>query len=176
MCQCGCSNPYIEHAYELPNRQVVAYDVYHGCDQCFSGPGLNIYVYPNKKSEWLRSAKIEQFKPDEYGGDGGSGIAINFFEVTDLKAEANEMEQQGCTIGPADNQYATLQDWLDDFGLDLIQGAMRRFQKRMAVTLAELNRELGIPESEVPEEIERMAPGVVKEMAAEWTSCESCRE
>ena len=39
MCQCGCSNPYIEHAYELPNRQVVAYDVYHGCDQCFSGPG-----------------------------------------------------------------------------------------------------------------------------------------
>lgn len=142
MCQCGCSNPYIEHAYELPNRQVVAYDVYHGCDQCFSGPGLNIYVYPNKKSEWLRSAKIEQFKPDEYGGDGGSGIAINFFEVTDLKAEANEMEQQGCTIGPAG--FTSL-----------------------AVTLAELNRELGIPESEVPEEIERMAPGVVREMAAE---------
>lgn len=38
---------------------------------------------------------------------------------------------------------------------------------RLAVTLAELNRELGIPESEVPEEIERMAPGVVREMAAE---------
>jgi len=38
---------------------------------------------------------------------------------------------------------------------------------RLAVTLAELNRELDIPESEVPEEIERMAPGVVKEMAVE---------
>jgi hypothetical protein len=37
----------------------------------------------------------------------------------------------------------------------------------LAVTLAELNRELDIPESEVPEEIERMAPGVVKEMAVE---------
>jgi hypothetical protein len=37
----------------------------------------------------------------------------------------------------------------------------------LAVTLAELNLELGIPESEVPEEIERMAPGVVREMAAE---------
>jgi len=33
--------------------------------------------------------------------------------------------------------------------------------------LAELNRELDIPGSEVPAEIERMAPGVVRAMAAE---------
>ena len=70
MGQCGCGDTYIEHAYELPAGHVVAYDVYHGCSECFSGPGLNIYVYPDRKSEWLRTAKIEPFEPDEFGGAG----------------------------------------------------------------------------------------------------------
>jgi len=38
---------------------------------------------------------------------------------------------------------------------------------RLVVSLAELNRELDIPGSGVPAEIERMAPGVVRAMAAE---------
>ena len=60
----------------------------------------------------------------------GAGISVGFFAVDDLKAEAAELAKRG-DIGPGQDQYANLVDWLDDFGLDLIQGAMRRFHEHM---------------------------------------------
>lgn len=130
MGQCGCGDVYIENAYELPGGQVVAYDIYQGCRDCFSGPGLNIYVYPNRKSEWLETAKIESFQPDQFGGARGAGISVGLFEVADLISEAKELTEIG-SIGEGPEDYANLGDWLDDFGLELIQGAMRRFHERM---------------------------------------------
>jgi hypothetical protein len=123
VCQCGCGDTEIDKAYALPDGTVVAYDIYQGCKDCFSGPGVAVYLYPNRKSEWLRDVKIGKFKPDEYGGNGGMGISVGLFDVEDLKAEADELE--------GIENYADLSEWLDEFGLDLIQGAMRRFQKRI---------------------------------------------
>lgn len=130
MGQCGCGETSVENAYKLPKGTVIGYDIYRGCAGCFAGPAISIYVYPNAKSEWLSHAKIEDFTPDEYGGNHGHGINVAFFEVEDLKEESVELAQEA-DIGPGDDQYATIADWLDDYGLRLVQGAMRRFTKRM---------------------------------------------
>jgi hypothetical protein len=82
-------------------------------------------------SPWLRLVKPEAFEPSEEGGNSGYGISIGLFEVEDLLAEAKHLEKQGC-VGAGEDDYATVHDWLEDFGLDLVKGAMRRFQKRIA--------------------------------------------
>ncbi len=81
MGQCGCGDIPVENAFQLPSGEVVGYALYRGCDECFAGPAVDIFIYPNNTSEWARDAKIENFKPDEYGGNEGRGIPITFFEV-----------------------------------------------------------------------------------------------
>lgn len=134
MGQCGCGETNIEKGFTLPSGVVVAYHVYRGCPDCFSGPGISVYIYPNKKSEWLQHAKLEPFTPDEYGGESGHGIPISFFEVKDLIASAKQI---GGTEMSEDG-YETVEDWLYDNGLEMMQDAMVRFRKRMAAIAKEI--------------------------------------
>lgn len=131
MGHCGCGDTCLDKAYKLPDGKILAYQIYQGCSKCFAGPGVAFYAYPDGKSPWLRLVKPEAFEPSEEGGNSGYGISIGLFEVEDLLAEAKHLEQQG-RVGADEDDYATVQDWLGDFGLELIQGAMRRFQKRIA--------------------------------------------
>ncbi len=131
MCQCGCGEIPIENGAVLPNGSVVAYGIYRGCDTCFSGPAVTVSVFNNARSEWLMHAKLEDFVPDEDGGNHGRGINVGLFEVQDLKAESIELSKEAKVARGGDN-YATIADWLDDFGLRLVQGAMRRFDQRIA--------------------------------------------
>lgn len=127
MGQCGCGETSVEHGYKLPSGVVVAYDIYRGCRDCFAGPAINVFVYPNGKSEWLRHAKIEELKPDEYGGNHGHGIPISFFEVRDLIAAAKQ-------IGGLDwdeDGYG-FEEWMEENGLQMMQSALGIFSKRMA--------------------------------------------
>ena len=126
MGQCGCGDLSIDKAFQLPKGIVVAYDIYRGCGECHAGPGVSIYIYPNKKSEWLEGVKIESFTPSEDGGDSGNGIPISFFEVSDL---ANAAKAIGETKLSRDG-YRSVEDWLSDYGLQMMQDAMRLFAKR----------------------------------------------
>src|SRR4051812_4848038 len=131
MCQCGCGEFPVENAYELPDGQVVGYGIYRGCADCNPGPGISIYVYPDRKSEWLEQAEIEPYEPSEFGGNGGSGISFGLFEVEDLQAEAKDLtDGEGATIGRGRDQYRNIEDWLEDYGLRMVQGAMRRYASR----------------------------------------------
>src|SRR5690348_11789267 len=132
MGECGCGETCVETAVRLPDGVIVGHDVYHGCPECFRGPAFAIYIYPNDKSEWLRHSKIEEFVPDEYGRNHRYVVSVGLFEVTDLRAAAAESCKEGGTIGRGRNQYANLDDWLDDFGLRMVQDAMSKFTQRMA--------------------------------------------
>lgn len=127
MGQCGCGDVPVENAFKLPSGEVIGYFVYRGCDECFAGPAIDIFVYPNAKSEWVRDAKIESYKPDEYGGNGGHGIPIALFEVRDLIEAAKKI---GGTELSKDG-YESVEDWLSDYGLQMMQDAMRLFEKRV---------------------------------------------
>lgn len=130
MCQCGCGDTAIEKAWKLPNGNVLAYQQYRGCRECFAGPGVSLLLFDTPKSEWLEGVKIQSIKPDKYGGDGGHGLAFSFFEVQDLQKQAAEMEE-----GDAVTEYSGyggLSEWLNEHGLELLQGAMRKFEARIA--------------------------------------------
>lgn len=134
MGQCGCGDAYIEKGYELPGGTVVAYDIYHGCQECNPGPGISIFLYPSRESGrmWLDSAKIEKYTPDEFGGNHGHGIRFGLFEVEDLEAEAQEIiAKESGEIDTEGEGYTTFQDWLHDFGLVMVQGAMQRYRHRI---------------------------------------------
>jgi hypothetical protein len=123
MCQCGCGEFGVAKAFRLPDGKVVAYGIYRGCRDCFNGPGISIYVYPDDKSEWLEGVKIQPYTPNEYGG---VGIPISFFEVSDLIAAAKklggiELEEEG---------YHSFDEWLDENGLRMMQDGMKIFDKR----------------------------------------------
>jgi hypothetical protein len=127
MGQCGCGDLPIENGYQLPSGEIIAYAIYRGCDECHAGPAVDIFIYPNKKSEWIRDAKIETYKPDEYGGNQGHGIPIAFFEVRDLVAAAKAIG--GTTLSK--DGYDSVESWLEDYGLQMMQDAMRLFEKRV---------------------------------------------
>jgi hypothetical protein len=134
MGQCGCGDTSIDKGYVFPNGTVVAYDIYRGCRDCNPGPGISIYAYPSRRAGrmWLSGVEIEKYKPDEYGGNGGYGISFGLFEVEDLIAEAKELVAvESGEIDPDGDGYATIQDWLHDYGLLMVQGAMRRYCKRI---------------------------------------------
>ena len=127
MGQCGCGEVPVERGFKLPSGAVLGYMVYRGCRDCHAGPAVTIFVYPNGKSEWLEHAKIEPYKPDEYGGNHGHGIPIAFFEVADLIEAAKSI---GETRMSRDG-YRSVEDWLHDNGLLMMQDAMRLFTKRI---------------------------------------------
>lgn len=127
MGQCGCGEIPVENAYKLPSGEVVGIAIYRGCDDCHAGPAVDVFVYPNAKSEWVRDAKIEKYKPDEYGGNHGHGIPIAFFEVRDLIKAATAIG--GTNLD--DEGYNSVEDWLEENGLRMMQDAMRLFEKRV---------------------------------------------
>lgn len=127
MCQCGCGEFPVTHAYELPSGEVIGYGIYRGCSDCFSGPGVSFYVYPNAKSEWPEQAKMESYAPDEYGGNQGTGIAVSFFEVRDLIKATKEIGGE-----LSDDAYSSVEEWLEDYGLQMMQRAMELFTERCA--------------------------------------------
>jgi len=129
MGQCGCGDSDIDRAYELPNGNVVAYDVYHGCRDCHAGPAVSVSIFDNRKAIWLDRVKIEKYKPTEDGGNDGRGIGIAFFEVEDLIKAAQAIG--GTSLEEDEDGYPSVEDWLADNGLEMMQDAMDLYRARM---------------------------------------------
>jgi hypothetical protein len=129
MCQCGCGDTNIERAYDLPGGKVLGVQVYRGCDGCFNGPAVSIMLFDRKGAkEWVGQwVEHEKITPDENGGNDGLGIGVPLFEVEDLRKSAKRMAAQETL-----DEYGDIDDWLQDNGLELIQGAMEAFRLRRA--------------------------------------------
>jgi len=130
MCQCGCGEFPITEAYKLPKGEVLGIGFYRGCEDCFAGPGVAVYVFPSRRAgkEWLRDVKVEDYKPDEFGGNGGRGISLSFFEVQDLREAIKTMEPMYKNSEFGDQ---TLDEWLEENGLEMMQKAMKIFTDRV---------------------------------------------
>ena len=127
MGECGCSNELGERAYRLPSGNVVVVGDYHGCRECYDGPGYSVEIFdtPEHANEWYPGLRQEPFRPDEYGGNEGVAMGGGLFESHHLAAAAEEIEKEGATVGEKYDQYETVSEWLRDCGLELIQRAMR---------------------------------------------------
>jgi hypothetical protein len=132
MGQCGCGDTAPERGYQIKGtRTVVAYQVFTGCRDCDYGPGVALSFYDSPKVEWLDGVPLEKVQPDKYGANEGRGVGVGLFDMEDLRAEARALNANEASIGPGNDQYATLEDWLYDYGQRLISGAMRRYEKRV---------------------------------------------
>jgi len=136
MCQCGCGEMPIEKAYALTRRCVLGIKVYEGCRDCFPGLAVDISVFNSAGVEWLDHFEREEIdrtvKPDEYGGNGGRGIPVPIIDVECLRDQARELVKADPIKG-----YRTLDAWLEEYGLALLQGAARKFSVKYAKQIAE---------------------------------------
>jgi len=127
MCECGCGATDIQAAYQIAGTQIViGLQVYPGCEDCDYGPGVAILVFDSPKNEWLAGVKIQRIKADEYGGNQGHGIGVPIFDPENLRAEAAALEE----ADPIAAGYESLGEWLDEYGVGLITGAVARRRKQ----------------------------------------------
>lgn len=137
MCQCGCTEYPVEHAYRLTDRCILGVKVYMGCRECFPGLAVDLSVYNSAKVEWLEhlQGKIDDsVKPSEYGGTNGAcGIPIPLIDVDSLKEQALEMGADESI-----EEYGSLTDWLADEGFELLNGAARKFAAKHAAQIVEI--------------------------------------
>jgi hypothetical protein len=128
MCQCGCGEVPIERAFELTSRCVLGVKIYTGCAECFPGLAVDLSVFNSAKVEWLEHAEIDRtVKPNEYGGTNDAiGIPVPIIDVSSLREQARAMEVDLLEM----QEYASFDDWLMDYGFELLQGAARKFLEK----------------------------------------------
>lgn len=127
---CGCGNVGGDRAIRIPpsaRDRVIVLGIYPGCRQCSESVGVTLRVYdsPEQANEGAPYLKQERFTPDEYGGDEGHPVELDLLRVEDLVEAARSLRAEEA-IGPDDEQYETVCDWLHDVGLVLLQTALRR--------------------------------------------------
>lgn len=122
MGQCGCGDQPPDRAYRIKGTQiVVAYTIIPGCRDCDYGPGFSVRFFDSPKSEFLEGVPTKTIKPDEFGAEVGRGL----FDQEDLRAEAKAIQERGGEVFEGDIEL-----WFEEFGDELIAGAMRRYAKR----------------------------------------------
>ena len=131
MGECGCADVQFEEAFQIAGTQtVVAYQVFHGCEDCDYGPSVSISFLASPKSMYLEGVPIQRVMPNEYGSGRGKhkagGFGFGLFDQEDLIAAAKEAEE----ASPIED-YESLADWLHDNGTQLIQDAIARFSRRV---------------------------------------------
>ena len=136
MCQCGCGDTNVVQAFQLPDKNVIGVQVYAGCSDCHTGPGVIAYLFtPKGAREWVPQwMKREPIEFDEYGGQGGQGISVGLFEIEDLQAAAKEMEVSE-SIAEWEGDFG---EWLSDEGLEWVQRAMQKYFDRIKALKAEI--------------------------------------
>lgn len=118
MGECGCGDWEADVIYRVKKPCIIGLRVYRGCRDCDTGVGVALDFF-TPKSEYIRDCDVSYDAiPDEYGADL-PGLPL--FEVGDLIEASRTIDSK---VGNGGNDYATIQDWLYDNGLTLIQEAM----------------------------------------------------
>lgn len=147
---CGCGE-YIPSMQYAIRGCVVGIVVYPGCDYCEDMIGVDPYFY-TKGSEFIVDHETRKVTPDEYGGEGSAAIPI--FAVQDIREAAKRI---GDPIHPGDEDSCqTLDEWLDEYGLQLLQDAIRicaaRIKKERADRENQRQEDAGTQEEVAPVE------------------------
>lgn len=132
MSQCGCGDTDIREVHRLAGTEAsIGIQKYYGCRECFEGPGVMLYLLnPKGLSDWVMPGiEAREISPDEFGGNEGRGIRVPIFEIKDLVKATQTLIDTGDIADMED--YAGIEDWLSDYGLAVVQEAMRICGERM---------------------------------------------
>jgi hypothetical protein len=104
-------------AYKVGGNVIIV-DEYHGCDDCGTPLGLSLHIFsPKEAKEWLDEPVSEVFEPKP--PTAWDERCFGFVGKDELVAAAAEFEEDYA-------QYDSLSDFLSDFGLRLLQSAMKK--------------------------------------------------
>jgi hypothetical protein len=116
MCECGCGDFVPHKAYRFGN-QVLAIEVYPGCQHCKTGPMVTAQLFTLEGAKEWGIEEFEEF--DQYGQSFILSIQHDALETAYRK-----MNQSGQF-----NEYDNNDDLLSDYGLDLLQNVFRDSKK-----------------------------------------------
>lgn len=123
MGQCGCGDYTPVRQYAVRGC-VVGLEIYPGCDECADQVEVALHFF-TPGSAFTQDSDTVSVKPDEYGACL-PGVPV--LSVGDLRAAVKAMEVQ---YDPADpDGYETLDDYLHDHGLRILQEAIRLCAQR----------------------------------------------
>lgn len=133
MGQCGCATFGVEKGFNLPDGTELTYLIYHGCPECFPGIAVDVSLFA-PGNEWTEGYELKKITPDEYGGhyedpNQQLGIPIPLFEVRDLVEAAREIGGTNCSI--FQDGQVSIEEWLEENGLQMLRKALDLFEKRM---------------------------------------------
>lgn len=120
MCECLCSVTRGDIAIKTGDAWVTI-DGYGGCEECAKLIGIDVSVYTAKGAlEFASDVPFAHIEPDDHGGPNGQKVAcFEMFSIEDL-AEA------GMLLGlRPDPDYDNWRDFMGDYGLKLVQSAMK---------------------------------------------------
>lgn len=130
MGQCGCGEQTSDRGFKQ-RGSILAVQVYDGCEYCDTGIMVMLYWFTHK-SVFLSGVPIEKApEPSEFGGNEGHGICFPLLGKDDLRAAAKELIRESGPISPRGDGYRNLDDWLADYGLRLLQEALRHKRKEV---------------------------------------------
>lgn len=127
MGQCGCGDYAPVKQYKIKGC-VVGVEIYPGCDYCTDQVSVAIHLF-TPSSPFVGWQDTKTVMPDEYGANIP---AIPVLSVGDLRAAFKAMDYQ---YDPTDEDgYETLDDYLQDYGLRIVQEAIRLCAQRCKAT------------------------------------------
>ena len=131
MGACGCGDFYADKVYKLPSGTWVAIQLYPGCRDCDTPLGVMVHVFNAKGAkDWrLADGEVEHVTPDEYGALLGG---LPMLTPDDLLTAVKEI---GYEVGEGKDQYATLAEYIEDQGRELLRSAFFACRQRVAAEL-----------------------------------------
>jgi hypothetical protein len=114
-CGCGETRPY--KIVEIGGNVMVV-EIYRGCEYCDTGLIVSLHLHTPESATDFDFVPEEKFEPGEYG----TRLDFPLLSGEDLAEAARQMKADEYFGG---NGYDSMTDWLDDYGLELLQRAVR---------------------------------------------------
>lgn len=133
MCECNCGELNLVAAHPIEGTDaVLGLHLYPGCSGCGTPIGVTAHLFdPEGWRDWgtegFSGIKLgEPIKPDAYGGCDGYGLRLPLIGKAELvKAARTDEELKEIDL----SDYDSLGDLLEQWGLVLLQEALRHREK-----------------------------------------------
>lgn len=131
MGACGCGDNPPREIYQVGRGQFLGLAPYLGCSYCDTGIGYDLTFLDEKGlKDWADGVPTEKIDFDEFGGTN-NGLMLGCIGADELRKAARALVETQEIDGTLE-EYGTIDDWLSDFGLRLLQEAFRIHLKEVA--------------------------------------------